>query len=305
MIKVDSKEIVINRFPNGEILVDTTYLTNLQEGFRTRVDFKWVNNEDILSLYFVLNHIKNKAKLGLDLYIYYLPFSRMDRSQNGSCFTLDYICSLISSALPKDSNVLIVEPHSDVCIKLFASNDIKAKRLNFITPLMDKILSEHNDIDVICYPDKGARDRFKNDSLNLPIIYCEKVRDFNTGEIKGLQLMGHLDLEGKNVLILDDLCSKGGTFYYTAKQLKENNVNKIYLGVCHMEQTVKYGSILQEYKNWDEVEPSIIDHIFCSNSMLFGTELNGYSNVTIYDIQKFVEQGIISEYEEDDDIILV
>ena len=295
MIKVEGKQITIDRFPNGELLVKTDFINKLSME-RIKVEFKWVNNEDILSLYFILNHIiKRDISKYIDLYIYYLPFSRMDRSQNGSCFTLDYIITLISNALSKGSKVFIVEPHSDVSIKLFAANDIKAERINFISPLMEQILKNNKQIDIICYPDKGARDRFKDDSLDKPVIYCEKVRDFDTGQIKGLELVGEIK-EGQNVLILDDLCSKGGTFYHTAKKLKDNGANNIYLGVCHMEQTVKYGQILQEYKNWDEVDISLINHIYCSNSMNYGTEFTGYTNITIYDIEKFIEKGIIEEY---------
>lgn len=299
MIKVEGKEIQINRFPNGELLVDTDYLNNLNKE-RFKVEFKWVNNEDILSLYFVLGHIcrNNLSPAGIDLYIYYMPYSRMDRNQNGNCFSLKHLCDLLDNVLYSEDAVHIVEPHSAVSIDEF-QEPMYVERVNFISPLRDKILQEHPEIDIICYPDKGARDRFQDDKVDLPVVYCEKVRDFDTGEIKGLELVGHLDLEGKNVLILDDLCSKGGTFYYTAKKLKENKVNDVYLGVCHMEQTVKYGQILQQYKPFDEVEPSLIKHIYCSNSMVFGSEFNGYNNITIYDMEKFIANEELVEYNDD------
>lgn len=284
MIKVDGKEIQFSKFPNGETLVDTEVLNKAESG--CRIDFKWKKDEDILYLYFVLKHLSDEGAL-IDVYVYYMPYSRMDRKQNGNCFTLGYVCDLIDF-----DNVYfyIVEPHSDTTLNWL----VHSERINAITPLMQKICSIEN-IDVICYPDKGAKARFCDDKMDLPVVYCEKVRDFDTGEIKGLELKSDIDLSGKNVLILDDLCSKGGTFYYTAKKLKENGVKDVFLGVCHMENTVTKGYLLEEYKNFDEIEPSIIKHIYCFNTMLNDAIVEDlrdkYTNITIYDIEKFLKEG--------------
>lgn len=302
MIKVQGKEIEVKRFPNGELLVDTSYLNGLSYE-RLFIEFKWINNEDLLSLYLLLSHIHDNTLdfNGKDLYIYYLPYSRMDRSQNGNCFSLKHICKLIDSTLTDDDTVHIVEPHSEVSTDLFEET-IFIERINFVTPLMNKILEENKEIDIICYPDKGAKERFQDDTVELPVVYCNKVRDFDTGEIKGLELAGDTDVSGKNILILDDLCSKGGTFYYTAKKLKENGAKDIYLGVCHMEQTVKYGQILEQYKPFDEVEPSIIKHIYCSDSMTYVSSLQGYKNLTVYSMDKFIEDGSLEEAKDEVEI---
>ena len=291
MIKINDIEIKFDKFPNGEILVDTKVLNSVENG--CRIDFKWENNEDILRLYFVLRHLIARTPSVSDkkLYIYYMPYSRMDRSENDSCFTLRYICDfLISDCMAVKDRIFVVEPHSDKTLDMLDGSC----RINAITPLMQKICSIEN-VDVVCYPDKGAKARFCDDKVDLPVVYCEKVRDFDTGEIKGLELKSDIDLNGKNVLILDDLCSKGRTFYYTAKKLQEYGVNDIFLGVCHMEKTVIDGNLLEEYKNFDDVEPSIIKHIYCFNTMLDEYLVEDitqkYKNITIYDIEKFLREG--------------
>ena len=166
---------------------------------------------------------------------------------------------------------------------------------------MKHILKLNPEINMICYPDKGAKARFQDDNVELPVVFCNKIRDFDTGEIKGLELDGVIDVAGKNVLILDDLCSKGGTFYYTAKKLKENGANNIYLGVCHMESTVKYGDIYSEYKNWDEVKVSPVKHIYCLDTMVNSIEAywlqNHSSNLTIYDTEVFLSNNKFKEVE--------
>lgn len=296
MIKLNGQEIKFSKFPNGETLVDTELLNKAEGG--CRIDFKWEKDEDILHLYFVLGHLsaRTPAIKNKQIYIYYMPYSRMDREQNGSCFTLRYICELLENvAYGNDDKFFVVEPHSDKTLDMLDFSE----RINAITPLMQKICNIE-DIDVICYPDKGAKARFCDDKVNnLPVVYCEKVRDFDTGEIKGLELKSDIDLNGKNILILDDLCSKGGTFYYTAKKLKENGANDVFLGVCHIEDTVTKGYLLEEYKNFDEVEPSIIKHIYCFNTMLNDAIVEDlrdkYTNITIYDIEKFLKEGEVVE----------
>lgn len=42
------------------------------------------------------------------------------------------------------------------------------------------------------------------------------------------------DYEGKDILIIDDICVYGGTFKGLAKLLKERNCGKLYLAVSHM-----------------------------------------------------------------------
>ncbi len=288
MIKVNNQEIKFDKFPNGETLVNTDVLNNvLPINGEYRIDFKWVNDEDLLHLYFVLNHLNYLGYFQYKLYIYYMPYSRMDRSQNGSCFTLRYISRVLNCMIDSLDEVFIVEPHSDVTLACVAHS----KRINFISPLMQHILSLHPDIDMICYPDKGAKQRFQDDAVTLPVVYCNKIRDFDTGEIKGLELDGDVNVNGKNVLILDDLCSKGGTFYHTANKLKESGANDVYLGVCHMERTVEYGQIL-EFHNKQYTSP--IKHIYCSDSMLI-SHISDAKNLTVYSMDEFLHNKQIKE----------
>jgi ribose-phosphate pyrophosphokinase len=80
--------------------------------------------------------------------------------------------------------------------------------------------------------------------LGLPIAFGIKNRDWKTGEILGMTIMG-ADVSGKNVLIVDDICSKGFTFYYAGQQLKEHGANDIRLYITHCEDNIQNGEILK------------------------------------------------------------
>ena len=72
-------------------------------------------------------------------------------------------------------------------------------------------------------------------------------RDRATGQIKGIDVGGDVDnIAGKNILIVDDICSKGGTFYFSAKKLKELGAKNIYLHITHCENTIFEGEAEQE-----------------------------------------------------------
>lgn len=293
MIEINGQKIVLDKFPNGETLVHTEVLNELikQKTEKIRIDFKWLNDEDLLHLFFVLKHLGKK--ISKDIIFNYMPYSRMDRKQNDNCFTLKYVTEILKNCLGKEDKIYILEPHSDVTLDL-----LNAKRINVITPLMNEILKRHPEIDMICYPDKGAKNRFQDDEVKLPVVFCNKVRDFDTGEILGLELDGDTDVNGKNVLILDDLCSKGGTFYHTANKLKEHGAKNVYLGVCHMEDTIRYGVIYKD-KTVDRKTP--IKQIYCMDTMLFDTTafwLQGNSeNLTIFNTKMFLDNGKFVETE--------
>lgn len=90
--------------------------------------------------------------------------------------------------------------------------------------------------DVVCFPDKGATERYYATFVasNTPIIYCEKVRDQLTGEITGLKVTGNkIDLEGKKILIVDDICDGGMTFIKVTEELKKHNPKQVDLAVSH------------------------------------------------------------------------
>lgn len=90
--------------------------------------------------------------------------------------------------------------------------------------------------------------------------YGNKRRDWETGEILGLEIVNPEIVKDKDVLIIDDICSKGGTFYHSAKALKEAGAKNIYLYVTHCENTIFEGELLKDN--------GLIEKIFTTDSIL-------------------------------------
>lgn len=249
-------------FPNKELLVGKVieYLDSRQN----YITFKYEDSDSILEFLFIIQEVYNAQALCTDVnnlwQILYMPYSRMDRSENGSCYTLAYLINMITMFIQEKDTIEVVEPHSCKTKELIKGNYKKCREVHTSTMIASKL-----DYDIICYPDKGARERFL--MTDRPTVYCEKRRDFDTGKIIGLELVSDVDITGKRVLIVDDLCSAGGTFYYTAKKLREHGASYIGLVVTHMEKNVRTGKLVRSYHQKD-IEPNIIDYIYCTDSML-------------------------------------
>ena len=61
------------------------------------------------------------------------------------------------------------------------------------------------------------------------------------------------------MLIIDDISSRGGTFYHSAKKLKELGADKVFLYVTHCENTILEGEVLTS---------GLIEKVFTTSSLL-------------------------------------
>ena len=63
---------------------------------------------------------------------------------------------------------------------------------------------------------------------------ASKSRKYENGKSVLTQIVDRQDFNGKDILIIDDICVYGGTFKGLSKILKERNCGKLYLAVSHM-----------------------------------------------------------------------
>lgn len=249
MLKVNGKQFITEYFPDG------TLRLKLEEKSQ-HADIEWLyeNNEEMIVLYFITNHLRrvNKVKT-LNLIMPYIPNARMDRvKKSDEVFTLKYFIEFINSL--KFENVYVRDAHSNVSLALIdnvVSEDITSK----IKKLADDLLK---DDDIVFFPDEGSYKRY-SDIINKKCAFGIKKRDWRTGEIQGLDINGDIPKGSFNALIIDDICSYGGTFYYSAKKLKELGADKIWLYITHCENSVLKG---------DLIKSGLVEKIYTTKSIL-------------------------------------
>lgn len=269
MIKVNGKEIEFTSFPNGETNMNHKSFPFIGFDQMNEVDFKYEEDGDLIKLMFVRRYLDEPRQYGTyyKLNVYYMPYSRMDRSENSSPFTLKYVSKFINDL--NFDEVVLIEPHSNVSPALIDNS--YSNYINF--ELINKVIEEIGfdvERDYIMFPDVGASARYK-DMKYKNVLIGHKDRDFITGEIKKLDLVGDIsNAEGRKALICDDLSSFGGTFKFSSKALKAVGLKEVYLLVAHSENSIFKKDLFDH-----------IDKLFTTDSML--TEQEHWQNAKFKD----------------------
>ena len=242
MIKINGKPVEIGSFPDGTILMrqepDISYRANIEWHFE--------NDREFLALIYLVKHLRRSGYGIINLRMPYIPNSRMDRVKYPEdVFTLKYFSELLNDL--KLDSIEVLDPHSSVSEALIDNLDIESPR-EYIFQAIVRIkygFADGNDKLIMFYPDEGSMKRYFR-MFNTPYAFGIKKRNWETGKIEGLDVAGAVDqIPGKDILIVDDICSRGGTFLHSAKKLKELGAKDIYLYVSHCENTILEGELLE------------------------------------------------------------
>lgn len=263
MIRVGNVEIKQGQFPDGTLLMK--FDPNGDE-FDPRgnmlVEWYYENDAELFSLICVKRHLDRVYSYSdVILYMPYIPHARMDRVKSDEdVFTLKYFCEVINSLGFK--LVHVRDAHSNVSLALL-DNVVD----NSVEPFIHKAILASK-ADALFFPDEGAMKRY-SDKSEKPYAFGMKKRDWETGKILGLDIINTENIKDKNVLIVDDICSRGGTFFHAAKALKAAGAKSVSLYVTHCEKTI----ILGEMASTD----GLVDHVYTTQS-IFPEELfkDGY-----------------------------
>ena len=257
MIKIDGQIIDIGSFPDGTILMKYAPQPHQKNG---HAKFSWYyeNDREFIALMYLVNHFRAHGVKELYLYMPYIPNARQDRVKNPEdVFTLKHFAYFLNSL--NFDRVEVFDPHSTVSEALInniyiyspapyinqAIEDIGVKTWTNVDPLSLDPNPKVKYSLTMFYPDEGAMKRYAN-MISLPYAFGIKKRNWETGVIEGLDVAGAVDqIAGRDILIVDDICSKGGTFYHSAKKLKELGARNIYLYVSHCENTILDGDLIK------------------------------------------------------------
>lgn len=240
MLKLNGTNVELNRFPDGTLLMKQKADGNSDYA---EVDWYYDDDRELIALIYLVKHLNAHGIEKIRLFMPYIPNARQDRVKSGEdIFTLKYFSQLINSL--NFETVTVLDPHSPVSEALIDRIVIHQPRENILR-VIEKIRAEKGEEPIMFYPDEGASKRYSG-MIGLPSVFGIKRRDWKTGKIQGLDISGGNGLiSGRTVLIADDICSRGGTFLYSAKKLKELGSGDIYLYVSHCEKTILDGELIE------------------------------------------------------------
>lgn len=256
MILINGHQLKQNIFPGGESHVRITpeWITP-----KTQVIAHLHCAQNIMALIMAVDAIRRiSPNCDICLTVPYFPYARQDRvCYPGEALAVKVMADLINQLNCK--KVTVFDPHSDVLTALLNCCYVKTQ---------SEIIDESNLLELIdsssltlLAPDAGAEKKTrqvcqylsqKYPSINY--ITASKYRDVNTGRIT--QTKVHDSVEGKNLLIIDDICDGGSTFIELAKTLKNAGASQLYLYVTHG----IFSKGLKELSQWFE-------QLYCYNLM--------------------------------------
>lgn len=230
--------------------------------------------DDLIRLFLATDALKRMGVLDIEVFIPYLPFARQDRIMvPGEPLSVKVIADLIN--LQGYNKVMIYDVHSDVAPAVINNCHVVSNQ-----KFVSHILTSANPGYYILSPDAGAYKKIfalcKAIGYKNEIVVCSKSRNVSTGDIVATT-MSHDNLNGRDVYIIDDICSRGGTFIGIANELKKRNCGGIYLIVSHYENTA----------NPETLRASGISMVYKTNSM------NDFENDIVKNI-KLDQHGLLS-----------
>ncbi len=210
------------RFPDGECY--------------TRIDVESLNDDvvivqntypdsNMIEMFLLQDAVKKMGAKTITLVIPYFGYARQDRvfkpgePESAKVMTkhLGLMCD----------RVLTVDIHKESILDYF---DCPHKDLKAAPAIADYFKGRK--IDLVLSPDVGAKDRAKavGERMGVPYDHLEKIR-LSGSEVKIFP--AQMDCKGKNVLIVDDMISTGGTIVAAKQALKEAGAESVSVACTH------------------------------------------------------------------------
>lgn len=238
------------RFPDGEVHLQIDEL-NRKEAVKVIMRIR--NAEDLFLLMQLSDILHRQEVVVEELHIPYLMSMRCDRVFS---FDRPYSLKIVANVVKNvgANRIYIYEPHSYRSIEFTKCIDRN--------PSEDFIL-DYAKSSTICYPDKGAQDRYDALWLEIDALLCEKVRNVDTGVLEGFKVVNPEVFNGGEITLVDDLCDGGGTFIGLTTHLRKLNPTKLRLIITHavqqkgIENVAKHFDeviITNSYADWDTIE---------------------------------------------------
>ncbi len=159
----------------------------------------------------------------------YMGYARQDKEfLPGEIVTMKVIAKMFKGV--GASKIIAVDIHSKMGFKHFT---IKSKNVSAIPDLVKyfKKLSLKNPL--IVSPDQGGKERAKEfaKEFGLECIALEKKRDRKTGKVQ--IKTKNVDVTDRDLILVDDMISTGGSIINATQFLKKQKCKKVYVACTH------------------------------------------------------------------------
>jgi len=282
LCQADAGCLTPGRFPDGEVRVEVQQTVRGKEVFVIQPTSPPVS-ENLVELLLMIDALKRASAQMVCAVIPYFGYARQDRKKRGRVpISARLVANLLETA--GVDRVLTVELHAGQIQGFF---NVPVDHLRTDKLFADYVQQEHPDWLrelVVVSPDIGGvwRARRLAKELARPLAIVEKHRRSSSGEEPEVyNVIG--DVEGCNVLLVDDILSTGKTLYQAAEQLHREGARAIFAAITHGLFT---GDALKS------VDASPLQKVFVTDTIAHRVEVVEHPKVEVVSVAKLLADAI-------------
>jgi ribose-phosphate pyrophosphokinase len=216
------------KFPDGEKFVKIEDDVRGKDCFVVQSTCRPVD-ENLMELLILLDSLKRASATRVTVVVPYFGYARQDRKDEGRVpITAKLVANLLTTA--GASRVLAIDLHTRQLEGFF---DIPVDHLMAEPVLTSYLRSKKIENPLVVSPDVGnvktASRYVEHLNGELAIIYKKRL---SGSEVECGQIIGN-SVEGRNVLMVDDMISTAGTICSAAELLKSKGAKSIIVGATH------------------------------------------------------------------------
>lgn len=246
--------VEISKFANGEKRV---WVKEEVRGQKIAIiqSLSEPTDERIIELLLLVDALDRLGARHINVVIPWLGYSLQDKVfREGEPIAAKVIANLISNSGIKRAFLLDLHNSSTPGFFSIPTEHLSAMSL-FVTEVQQKFAKE--DL-VVASPDFGGlkRARVFAEKIGVDLVNVDKQRDLTTGQTRATDVSG--DVNGKIVVVFDDVINSGGTVVNTAELLKARGAREVHFFATHG---------LFANNGQEKIQNSVIDSVVVTNSV--------------------------------------
>ena len=159
----------------------------------------------------------------------YMGYARQDKQfLSGEVITMSVVAKMLQSAGAK--KVIVIDIHSNTALNHF---NIPTENVSAVPELVKYFKKLNLKNPLVVSPDAGGSSRSKKFAslLKSDFIVLKKHRDRKTGRVSIHTTK--VDVQGKDLIIVDDMISTGGSGIKAAQFLKKQKCKRVFVACTH------------------------------------------------------------------------
>ena len=219
-------KLVITKFSDGEFSV------SYEESIRGRdvflVQSTFPNADNLMELLLMIDAAKRASARNIIAVMPYFGWARQDRKDKPRVsIGAKLVADLLSVA--GVNRIITMDLHADQIQGFF---DVPVDHLYASGVILPYLQSLHLEDMVIASPDVGGSKRANTYAkyLGVPLVLCNKTRA-RANVVESMQIIG--DVNGKNVLVVDDMVDTAGTITKAADVMKAAGAKSVRACASH------------------------------------------------------------------------